>query len=133
MGGNQVTRQCSAAANNGRGHRVTANVLKGLLELPKTYWTRPIGAPYLNNATVTDSLMVDYARITGGLPSTSPTVAVHAGRRAPLKVNRATDSTTFVEAAAYCVVNQHAANAACENCQSGFGSRAHLTRTRLAF
>ena len=31
------------------------------------------------------------------------------------EVNRATDSTTFVEAAAYCVVIQHAADAACEN------------------
>ena len=49
------------------GHRVTANVLKGLPELPKTFWTWPIGTPYLDNATVADGLIVDYTRITGGL------------------------------------------------------------------
>ena len=51
---------------DGKAH-VTINPLKGLPELPKTYWTWPIGAPYLDNLTVSDGLVTDYIRITGGI------------------------------------------------------------------
>lgn len=63
--GGSHANECGHACNGGA--RVTTNPLKGLPELPKTYWSWPIQAPYLDNSTVADGVVKDYVRITGGL------------------------------------------------------------------